>query len=108
MKCKKEELDDARNIIDSMQEKMMLVENELAAYKTKNIDHSKCYQRIETMVLRIENYSLTLPVDTKGNSLFAEVDDQRQQMRDLLQRQNQQYQMVSVTCWKQNVVCELC
>lgn len=34
----------------------------------------------------------------KGNSLFAEVDDQRQQMRDLLQRQKQQYQMVSVVC----------
>lgn len=45
----------------------------------------------------MENFLLTFLADVKGNSLFAEVDDQRQQMRDLLQRQNQQYQMVSCT-----------
>lgn len=42
LKCKKEELDDAKNIIDSMQQKMILIENELAAYRNKNIDHSEC------------------------------------------------------------------
>lgn len=41
LKCKKEELADANNIIESMQEKIILIENELAAYKNENIDHSK-------------------------------------------------------------------
>lgn len=38
--------------------------------------------------------------DKKGNSLFAEVDDQRQQMRDLLSRQKQQYQSVRIEYFK--------
>lgn len=40
--------------------------------------------------------NINLFADKKGNSLFAEVDDQRQEMRDLLQRQKQQYYMVIV------------
>lgn len=41
LKCRTAELEDAKNIIDSMQEKMIFIENELAAYKTKNVDHSE-------------------------------------------------------------------
>lgn len=37
--------------------------------------------------------------DKKGNSLFAEVDDQRQQMRDLLSQQKQQYHTVSINLY---------
>lgn len=33
--------------------------------------------------------------EKKGNSLFAEVDDQRQVMRDTLARQKEQYTRVS-------------
>lgn len=45
LKCKTAELVDAKNIIDSMQEKIVLIENELAAYKNKNVDHSKYTDR---------------------------------------------------------------
>lgn len=34
--------------------------------------------------------------DKNGNSLFAEMNDQRQQMRDILSRQKQQYQAVRI------------
>lgn len=35
-------------------------------------------------------------VDKKGNSLFAEVDDQRQKMRDILARQKAHYFQVCI------------
>lgn len=41
-----------------------------------------------------ENVIFNLILDAKGNSLFAEVDDQRQQMRDLLSRQKSEYSWV--------------
>lgn len=41
LRCKTAELDDARNIIDSMQEKIIYVENELASHKNGDIDHSE-------------------------------------------------------------------
>lgn len=34
-------------------------------------------------------------IDKKGNSLFAEVDDQRQQMRDYLKNLKEKYRQVS-------------
>lgn len=74
LKNKNDELSEANSIIDCMQERLIDVENQLLSYKNSNVDHSK-----------------------KGNSLFAEVDDQRQQMRDLLKSQKQQYQSVCVS-----------
>lgn len=50
LKCKTSELDDAKNIIDSMQEKMILIENELAAFKNKNVDHSKYHGTVSGIV----------------------------------------------------------
>lgn len=41
LKYKTSELDDAQNIIDSLQEKLANTVNELASYKNGNIDHSK-------------------------------------------------------------------
>lgn len=41
LKYKTSELDDAQNIIDSLQEKLANTANELASYKNGNIDHSK-------------------------------------------------------------------
>lgn len=38
---KTDELNEAQNIIDSLQEKLIEVENELLSYKTSNVDHSK-------------------------------------------------------------------
>lgn len=41
LRSKTAELDDARNIIDSMQEKIIHVENELSMLKNGDTDHSK-------------------------------------------------------------------
>lgn len=39
------ELEDTRNIIDSMQEKIISIEHELALFKRGEIDHSKYYMK---------------------------------------------------------------
>lgn len=41
LKCKIDELEDAKNIIDSMQEKLIDIENELVIYKDGDVEHSK-------------------------------------------------------------------
>ncbi|XP_031625911.1 protein Spindly [Contarinia nasturtii] len=68
LEYKTDELNEAQLIIESLQEKLVEIENELLSYKNGKPDHN-----------------------SKGNSLFAEVDDQRQQMRAVLSRQKQQY-----------------
>lgn len=50
--CKKEELDEAKVLIETLQEDLMLTKSELEASKTKPLQDG-----------------------SQGNSLFAEVDD---------------------------------
>lgn len=41
LKQKSDELNEAQNIIDSLHEKMIEIENELLSYKNSSVDHSK-------------------------------------------------------------------
>lgn len=43
LKYKADELEEAQNIIDSMQEKLVGVENELLSYKNGDTDHSEFF-----------------------------------------------------------------
>lgn len=42
LKYKTDELEETRHIVDSMQEKLISVENELLSYKNGDSDHSEC------------------------------------------------------------------
>ncbi|XP_055606584.1 protein Spindly [Uranotaenia lowii] len=66
---KKQELEELRTLLESTQEENMRLSSELAALRSAPGEANK-----------------------KGNSLFAEVDDQRQKMIEMLQTQRKRYQ----------------
>lgn len=68
LSSKKQELDELRTLLDSTQEENMRLNSEIAALRSAPQDANK-----------------------KGNSLFAEVDDQRQKMIEMLQNQRKRY-----------------
>lgn len=43
LKYKSDELDETRYIVDSLQEKLVAIENELMSYKNGETDHSKLF-----------------------------------------------------------------
>lgn len=81
-----------------MQEKVTELSSELAAHQNGNVNHSRLYLFLPFSFKWLRNVIFNLNLDAKGNSLFAEVDDQRQQMRDMLSRQKSEYLWVSIFC----------
>ncbi|XP_055544144.1 protein Spindly [Wyeomyia smithii] len=67
--CKRQELDEARIVLESTQQENMRLNSELAALQSTPDDPNK-----------------------KGNSLFAEVHDQRQKLIEKLESQRKHYQ----------------
>ncbi|KXJ74844.1 protein Spindly [Aedes albopictus] len=68
LSSKRQELEEIRTLLDSTQEENMRLNGEIAALRSAPQDANK-----------------------KGNSLFAEVDDQRQKMIEMLQSQRKRY-----------------
>lgn len=68
LESKKSDLIEKKDLIESLQEQVAELNLELSAYKTSPVNENQ-----------------------KGNSLFAEVDDQRQKMKQILQSQSQKY-----------------
>lgn len=77
-------------MLEDTQEKMIELNAEIAVYKNAPEEASGliCLSKILLF------YKLFLILDKKGNSLFAEVDDQRQKMKSILSAQNKQYLQV--------------
>lgn len=94
LNTKRTELEEKTQMIDSMQEKILEITAELATYKSST-DTSKYFISL-ICCLKFQFAHLFLHFsDKKGNSLFAEVDDQRQKMKDILAAQKQQYLKVN-------------
>lgn len=79
-------------MLEDTQEKMIELNAEIAVYKNAPEEASKFF----FIVFYVSLIHSPLILDKKGNSLFAEVDDQRQKMKAILSAQNKQYLQVRV------------
>jgi chromosome segregation ATPase len=82
--------------LEILSEKVLCVEENFQTKKQdlaeKELALDTAHEKIVELKLEIVSLQQTPENAKKGNSLFAEVDDQRQKMRSILATQNQQYQ----------------
>lgn len=89
---KKMELEDKNEVIEHMQEKMHELSTELTTLRNSTIadEGSQCFIFVIISFIHSLIFFYYL-LDRKGNSLFAEVDEQRQKMKKILQNERQHY-----------------
>lgn len=95
IRAKNQELDEKNCTIDSLHEKIIELNTELAELKSGNSEPGTQSQFLGRFRLNglLTIFFIVFP-GKKGNSLFAEVDDQRQYMKQILAQQKQQYSKV--------------
>lgn len=89
---KKMELDEKNDTIETLQEKVQEAMMEIAMLKASPEDASEL-----TFIPTVKVFHYLI-LDRKGNSLFAEVDDQRQKMKTVLQNERSHYLEMKKTC----------
>ncbi|KAH8352368.1 hypothetical protein KR084_003646 [Drosophila pseudotakahashii] len=91
LNCKRDELEEKLQLLESCQEQLVDA-NAKIALLTSAPENNGIYRTNKPLETRVKiGFFLTIFIDRKGNSLFAEVDDQRQAMKHLLAAQKKSY-----------------
>ncbi len=82
--------------IEELKDKVMCLEDNLESKKSELKEKEELFEstheQLNELNIELAMYKSAPDSDNrKGNSLFAEVDDQRQKMKEILQKQNQTY-----------------
>jgi hypothetical protein len=90
---KKIEIEEKDETLDSLHEKIQELTMELSMLRSIPEDDSKLIPPLTFFLIRktFHPCNFIYFLERKGNSLFAEVDDQRQKMKDILQAERRSY-----------------
>lgn len=96
LRCKREELDEKSQLFESAQEKLAEANSMIASLSSAPDQNNGKYIHSVTIgsksiLICVVQLLYVNFIDRKGNSLFAEVDDQRQVMKQVLMVQKKNY-----------------
>ncbi|KAH8249087.1 hypothetical protein KR032_005680 [Drosophila birchii] len=87
LNCKRDELEEKLQLLESCQEQLVDANAKIALLTSAPENNGEFGNHIYSR----SAYLIQMLIDRKGNSLFAEVDDQRQAMKQLLAAQKKSY-----------------